>query len=118
MADIIDRANDYHESWLEEQIRKHGSATIPKGEPGECEWCTPFDSDFCELRLLEAVHVDERFALATTTDRNLDTSGFELLCDRNAPGGVASPITPVDDSHFVSHMALSVLTSCTIINRP
>ena len=43
MADIIDRANDYHESWLQEQIRKHGVATIPKGEPGECDWCGQFN---------------------------------------------------------------------------
>jgi len=39
MADDIDRANDYIESWLEERIRERGVAEIPKGKPGECDWC-------------------------------------------------------------------------------
>lgn len=38
MADEIDRANDYAEAFREAAL-KQARPEMPKGEPGECEWC-------------------------------------------------------------------------------
>jgi len=38
MADEIDRANEYIDAMTAAALKKV-TAEIPKGEPGECDWC-------------------------------------------------------------------------------
>jgi len=39
MADEIDHANDYVERMREYLVQQAKSKPMPKGEPGECDWC-------------------------------------------------------------------------------
>jgi hypothetical protein len=39
MADEIDHANEYAERMRDHALRQARGKPMPKGEPGECEWC-------------------------------------------------------------------------------
>jgi hypothetical protein len=58
--------------------------------------------------VFEAVHLDERLALAPAGYGDLDAAGFEFLGNGYASCGVSRTVAPVYDTYFFDHAYVGV----------